>query len=327
MNETVIKSNSGKSLFFVFESVFIFWFAMSNVGNEIAQGKQVVFSELCIYGFFILILLTKTIPCKVILEESGIRYRRLFRREIVVPNENLINIQKRQTVMTIGAKWIYLYTKYVLFVKDTKGKTVKLKMSSLDEGKFEKVINHFMEAEVSMEAEKFSNPSWHQKISVPVKQLRKSFSYAGKMAFATVCAILLIANTLDAICMTLEGRQWTVSSYIAANIIFFLIVGLIILILYRKDFFCRKKAPNEVYLCSTYIQCDDTRYELDHISDGTFTAAQYLGKREIKFKYNDKKVVLRFGKHNKEQREVFAEYNNLVHYFMAKGFQREILHK
>ena len=327
MNETVIKSNAGKSFFFVLESFLIFLIGMSNIGNEIARGEKVFVSELCIYMILIVLLLTKIVPCKVILAESGIRYRRLLGKEIVVPYGNLLKIQKRQTVMTIGAKWIYLYSKYVLFVKDTKGKTVKLKMSSLDEGKFEKVIDHFMEAEVSMEAEKFSNPSWHQKISVPVKQLRKSFSYAGKRAFVTVCAIILIANTLDAICMTLEGRQSTVSSYIAANIIFFLIVGLIILILYRKDFFCRKKAPNEVYLCSTYIQCDDTRYELDHILDGTFTAAQYLGKREIKFKYNDKKVVLRFGKHNKEQREVFAEYNNLVHYFMAKGFQREILHK
>lgn len=327
MNETVIKSSAGKSFFFVLESFIIFLIGMSNIGNEIARGEKIFVSELCIYVIFIVLLLTKTVPCKVILGESGIRYRRLLGKEIVVPYGNLLKIQKRQTVMTIGAKWIYLYSKYVLYVKDEAGKNVKLKMSSMDEGKFEKVIAQFVDAGLAGDAEKFSNPSWHQKISVPVKQLRKSFSYAAKMAFAKVCAIFLLANTFDLIGRELDGREWTVGYYIGTNIFSFLIVGVIILILYRKDFFCRKKGPKEVYLCSTYIQCDDTRYELDNISEGTFTASQYLGKREIKFKYNDKKVVLRFGKYNKEQGEIFAEYDSIVRYFLAQGFQREILHK
>lgn len=328
MNETVIKSNSRKSIFFVLESFLIFCFGMSNIQRSIAQGlRGVVVSEICMYGFFMLLLLTKINPCKVILGENEIRYCRLFRKEIVVPNENLLKIQKRQTVMTVGAKWLYLYSKYVLYVKDAEGKPAKLKMSSMDEWKFEKVINQFVNVELVRDAEKFSNPSWHRKISVPVKQLRKSFSYASKMAFAKVCTIFLLGNTLDIIVRELDGRQWTVGYYIGTNIFCFLIVGVIIFILYRKDFFCRKKVPEEVYLCSTYIQCDDTRYELDNISEGTFTASQYLGKREIKFKYNDKKVVLRFGKHNKEQGEIFAEYDSIVRYFLAKGFQREILHK
>ena len=331
MNEVVIKSNPRKSLFFVLESFIIFWFCMSNVGNDIAQGKRtIVASELCICGLFLLALLSKTIPCKVILGKNRLRYRTLFRKEITVPYENLLKIQKRQTVMTVGSKWIYLYSKYVLYVKDANEQTVKLKMSSMDEDKFEKVIDQFVNAGLVRYAEKFSDPSWHQKISVPVNQLRKSFSYEGKMAFAKVCAVVLILNILDVIRMSLDGEPCTqekISGYIATTLILFVVIGIIILFLYRKDFFCKKKVPKEVYLCNTYLQCDDTRYELDNIVDGTFTASQYLGKREIKFKYNDKKVVLRFGKHNKKQEEIFAEYDSIVRYFLAKGFQREILHK